>query len=134
MTNALKPTYVYKRFRVKRADGGSTTVSVDPALVVKACQVLGSLSTVSRIVREAALKFDPAASTAAKNRSAHVSRTLKTIVANKGVVPSEKSTEHVNNTQSVEQLAKAAVIEPSSPRRMPAEAGDEVADQAVSYA
>jgi hypothetical protein len=84
MSNALsKPNYIYKRFRVKRADGGSTTVSIDPSLVVKACAALGSLSTVSRIVREAATTFTGSDADAAKNRSAHVARTLWAVIEGK---------------------------------------------------
>jgi hypothetical protein len=78
-TNFNKPTYIYKRFRVKRADGKSTTVSVDPALVVRACQTMGSLSSVGRLVRDAALSYDATAT--GKNRSAHVSEILKGIVS-----------------------------------------------------
>jgi len=79
-----KPIYIYKRFRVKRAsDGGSTTVSVDPVLVVNAVKALGSLATVSRIVREAASTYDESAPGAAKNRSAHVTRTLEAIIKDK---------------------------------------------------
>lgn len=74
-----KPVYIYKRFRVKRADGGSTTVSIDPALVVEACRKLGSLQTVSKIVREASIAFDNAQNQA-KNRSAHVALAIKTIL------------------------------------------------------
>jgi len=86
MSNALsKPTYTYKRFRVKRADGGSTTVSVDPALIVQVCAALGSYATVSRVVREAAAKFVGAESNGAKNRSAYVTRTLKALVEGKGM-------------------------------------------------
>lgn len=112
MSNAFaKPTYVYKRFRVKRADGGSTTVSVDPALVVQACKVLGSLSEVSRIVREAAVKFVKGEDGAAKNRSAHVTVTLKAALKSKAeaavAAPVEASTETAAK-ESVEQVAPAA--------------------------
>lgn len=81
--NFNKPDYVYKRFRVKKSDGKSTTVSVDPALVIKACQTMGSLNSVGKAVRDAALSFD-ATDTKGKNRSAHVSQCLQDLVANAG--------------------------------------------------
>ena len=81
--NFNKPTYIYKRFRVKKADGKSTTVSVDPALVIKACQTMGSLNSVGKAVREAALSFD-ATDTKGKNRSAHVSQCLQSLVSGTG--------------------------------------------------
>lgn len=112
MSNGIdKPIYVYKRFRVKRADGGSTTVSVDPALVVHACKVLGSLSTVSRVVREAASKYDPSAPNAAKNRSAHVTRTLKNIVEGKAQVAEEVAEEVVTVAAAAENSAEGAQTE-----------------------
>lgn len=70
-----KTTYVYKLFRVKRNDGRVTTVSVDPALVIKACQVIGGLPSVSSLVREAAFNYDPEAS-GVKNCSRYVSTQL----------------------------------------------------------
>lgn len=82
--NFNKPTYIYKRFRVKRTDGKSTTVSVDPSLVIRACQAMGSLNSVGRVVREASLSYD--ATPTGKNRSAHVSEILKGIVS-KGQQP-----------------------------------------------
>ena len=78
--NFNKPIYIYKRFRVKKADGKSTTVSVDPELVIKACQTLGSLASVGKIVREAALSFESEAEGKGKNRSAHVSKRLQEMV------------------------------------------------------
>ena len=77
-----KAIYVYKRFRVRRADGGSTTVSVDPTLVIRACRILGSLSTVSRVVREAASTYNEAESPA-RNRSEHAARTLEAVLNDK---------------------------------------------------
>jgi hypothetical protein len=91
-SNFSKPTYTYKRFRVKKADGSSTTVSVDPELVIKACQTVGSLASVGKIVREAALSFESEAEGKGKNRSAHVSKRLRDMVvaANKpGTVSAE---------------------------------------------
>lgn len=52
-----KTTYYYKLFRVKRSDGRVTTVSVDPILVTRACQLLG-FRTVSQFVRATALKYE----------------------------------------------------------------------------
>lgn len=117
MSNAFaKPNYIYKRFRVKRADGGSTTVSIDPALVVQACKVLGSLATVGRVVREAAAKFVPSEPNGAKNRSAHVTRTLQAIVEGKGLpaaTPAAEMTEAqtIENDTSVEASANTATEE-----------------------
>jgi len=91
--NFQKPTYIYKRFRVKKADGRSTTVSVDPTLVVRACQTMGSLSSVGRLVRDAALSFDVQAQ--GKNRSAHVSQKLKEAVSKgRDAVSASETTPH----------------------------------------
>jgi hypothetical protein len=54
---AIKSTYYYKLFRVKRSDGRVTTVSVDPVLVTRAVQVLGGLRPVGALVRKAALEY-----------------------------------------------------------------------------
>jgi hypothetical protein len=78
MVNTGKPTYLYKRFRVKRPDGGSTTVSVEPALVVKACKAIGSLNEVGKIVRESAIAFET--ERLGKSRSAHVAKRLEDII------------------------------------------------------
>lgn len=83
--NFSKPTYIYKRFRVKKADGKSTTVSVDPALVMKACQTMGSLNSVGKVVRDAALSFDES-DTKGKNRSAHVSQRLQEMLSQPAAV------------------------------------------------
>ena len=82
-TSFPKRNYVYKRFRVKKTDGKSTTVSVHPNLVIKACQTMGNLSSVSKVVREAALNYD-VIEERGKNRSAHVSQRLKELVAHTG--------------------------------------------------
>lgn len=50
-------TYYYKLFRVRRADGSVTTVSVDPVLVTKAMQVLGGPKQVGALVRELASQY-----------------------------------------------------------------------------
>jgi len=53
-----KATYYYKLFRVKRKDGRVTTVSMDPILVTRACQVMGGLRSVSKLVRDVALAYE----------------------------------------------------------------------------
>lgn len=73
-----KAAYYYKLFRVKRNDGRVTTVSVDPILVTKACQVMGGLRTVGKVVREAALNYDDDKH---KNCSGFVSEQLRAAVA-----------------------------------------------------
>ena len=72
-----KATYYYKLFRVKRQDGRVTTVSVDPILVTRACQVMGDLSTVGKLVREAAFTFEDHMY---KNCSGYVSEQLRQAV------------------------------------------------------
>ncbi len=73
-----KATYYYKLFRVKRNDGRVTTVSVDPILVTKACQVMGGLRSVGKLVREAALSYEEGMY---KNCSGFVSQQLRQAVA-----------------------------------------------------
>ncbi len=73
-----KATYYYKLFRVKRADGRVTTVSVDPILVTKACQVMGGLRSVGKLVREAAFSYEEGMY---KNCSGFVSHQLRQAVA-----------------------------------------------------
>jgi len=60
MTTQEKPkaTYYYKLFRVKRKDGRVTTVSMDPILVTRACQLMGGLRTVSKLVRDVAFSYE----------------------------------------------------------------------------
>lgn len=53
-----KASYYYKLFRVKRSDGRVTTVSLDPALAVRACQYMGGLKAVGKIIREAAMDYE----------------------------------------------------------------------------
>lgn len=74
-------TYYYKLFRVKRKDGRVTTVSVDPVLVTKACQVIGSLREVGKIVREAAYEYEKTPEVSSCSR--YVSRQLMEVVAGK---------------------------------------------------
>lgn len=49
---------VYELFRVKRKSGKITTVSVDPVLVTKACQLMRDPRAVGKLVREAAFNFE----------------------------------------------------------------------------
>lgn len=77
-TQKLKTAYYYKLFRVKRNDGRVTTVSVDPILVTKACQVMGDLRKVGKLVREAALSYEDGMY---KNCSGFVSKQLREAVA-----------------------------------------------------
>lgn len=49
---------VYELFRVKRKSGKITTVSVDPVLVTKACQLMRDPKAVSKLVRDAAFNFE----------------------------------------------------------------------------
>lgn len=78
MAEKGKATYYYKLFRVKRNDGRVTTVSVDPILVTRACQVMGSLRTVGKVVREAALTYEDGMY---KNCSGFVAQQLREAVA-----------------------------------------------------
>ncbi len=71
----------YKLFRVKREDGGPTTVSVDPVLVIRAGRAMGGPDKVSAYVREVAGNFRRGQSQE-PNRSAHVSAALREIVRN----------------------------------------------------
>jgi hypothetical protein len=72
---ASRSPYYYQLFRVKRKDGRDTTVSLDPLLIACACQHLGGLPSVRKIVREAADQFEPQAS---RNRSGFVAQRLRT--------------------------------------------------------
>lgn len=78
MSNKPRAPYYYKLFRVKRADGRVTTVSLDPVLVAKACQVLGGLAEVGTAVRAAALAYETGAG---RNCSNFVSSVLRDSVA-----------------------------------------------------
>jgi hypothetical protein len=73
---ASKTTYYYKLFRVKRNDGRVTTVSVDPGLVARACQVMGDPTMVSKLVRAAALAYNTGMPEA-RNCSSYVSSQLR---------------------------------------------------------
>ena len=53
-----KSSKVYELFRVKRNDGKVTTVSVDPVLVTKACQLMRDPKAVGKLVRDAAFNFE----------------------------------------------------------------------------
>ena len=74
----LKATYYYKLFRVKRNDGRVTTVSVDPILVTRACQVMGGLRSVGKLVREAAMSYEDGMF---ENCSGFVSKQLRDAIA-----------------------------------------------------
>jgi hypothetical protein len=69
-----KATYYYKLFRVKRKDGRVTTVSMDPILVTRACQVMGGLRTVSKLVRDVAFSYEDGMY---KNCSGYVAEQLR---------------------------------------------------------
>lgn len=73
-TKKAKATYYYKLFRVKRSDGRVTTVSVDPVLAMRACQAMGGLKPVGKLVREAAMSYQDGTY---KNCSSFVSLQLK---------------------------------------------------------
>ena len=49
--------YYYKLFRVTKSCGKISTISMDPVLVTKACQVLGGLEKVNEFAKETALKY-----------------------------------------------------------------------------
>lgn len=54
---STKSGKVYELYRVKRHDGKITTVSVDPVLVTKACQLMRDPKAVGKLVRDAAFNF-----------------------------------------------------------------------------
>lgn len=85
MSKGEKTTYIYKLFRVKRSDGRVTTVSVDPALFMKACHAMGGMKPVATRVRQAALEYQEGG--VVKSCSGYVQAQLRTIVSNKGVAP-----------------------------------------------
>lgn len=68
-----KATYYYKLFRVKRQDGRVTTVSMDPILATRACQLMG-VRVVSKLVRELALTYQEGMY---KNCSGYVAEQLR---------------------------------------------------------
>lgn len=53
----VKAQYTYKLFRVKRRDGKSTTISLDPVLVLVAIKTLGSAKEVGAMVRDASMQY-----------------------------------------------------------------------------
>lgn len=63
-----KTEYTYKLFRVKRRDGRSTTVSVDPVLVSVAIRAVGDARSVARLVRRASLRYDEAKEDCSRSR------------------------------------------------------------------
>lgn len=86
MTNygGTKPrqTFYYKVFRVRRADGRVTTVSVDPELVEAVSKKLGSTKAASDLVRKAA--FDYTESEELGSCSKFVQRRLAAALAETG--------------------------------------------------
>lgn len=77
-----KTAYYYKLFRVKRSDGRITTVSLDPALVTKACRMMGGLKAVAAEVRASAYAYAEGGVT--KSCSGHVQSHLQVLIAAKG--------------------------------------------------
>ena len=71
--------YFYKLFRVKRSDGRVTTVSIDPILVTYASKTFGNTKEVGKIVRKAALEYEPA--THITNCSQYVASQLRKAMA-----------------------------------------------------
>lgn len=74
-----RSSYTYKLFRVRTHDGKSTTVSVDPALVQRACEVLGGTRPVGAAIRSYSIAYQPG--TADMSRSRYVSRKLLETIA-----------------------------------------------------
>lgn len=74
-----RSSYTYKLFRVRTHDGKSTTVSVDPALVQKACEVLGGTRPVGAAIRSYSIAYQPGI--AGMSRSRYVSRRLLEAIA-----------------------------------------------------
>jgi hypothetical protein len=72
-------SYYYKLFRVKRADGRVTTVSVDPVLAEQAAQRLGGFKEVAALVRKLAFAYRKTDSVQSCSR--FVSRELITAMA-----------------------------------------------------
>lgn len=100
----LKTAYYYKLFRVKRNDGRVTTVSVDPILVTKACQVMGDLRKVGKLVREAALSYEDGMY---KNCSGFVSKTLRDEVTKQADASRALRTEAARKAATASMFAMA---------------------------
>lgn len=96
MPKGEKTTYIYKLFRVKRADGRITTVSVDPALFMKACHAMGGIKPVATRVRQAALEYEEGG--LVRSCSGYVQAQLRAIIANKGALP---ATSHTPTSEAV---------------------------------
>lgn len=75
----------YKLFRVRTHDGKSTTVSVDPALVQKACEVLGGTRPVGAAIRSYSIAYQP--DSEGMSRSRFVSRRLLDAIAERAPAP-----------------------------------------------
>lgn len=69
---------VYELFRVKRNDGKITTVSVDPVLVTKACQLMRDPKKVGVLVRAAAFNFEKTEEN--RSCSGYVTRELRNAI------------------------------------------------------
>lgn len=80
-----RSSYTYKLFRVRTHEGKSTTVSVDPALVQKACEVLGGTRPVGAAIRSYSIAYQPG--TAEMSRSRYVSRRLLDTIAEQAPGP-----------------------------------------------
>lgn len=65
----------YKLFKVLSASGRFTTVSIDPILFLRACQLLGGVKAVRKLVHEAVAEYETA-SALSMPRSRYVSQAL----------------------------------------------------------
>ena len=74
-----KTNYYYKLFRVKRNDGRTTTVSMNPGLAARASRILGDPEVVKTFVKAAALEYVDGMP-GAKNCSGYVSGKLNEVV------------------------------------------------------
>lgn len=78
--------YVYKLYRVKRRDGGNTTVSVDPVIAIQAVRALRSDAKVTEFVRQKALEYERGKD-GCNSCSRYVSRALMNLILDTGVKP-----------------------------------------------
>jgi len=78
--------YVYKLYRVKRRDGGNTTVSVDPVIAIQAVRALRSADKVTDFVRERALEYERGRD-GCNSCSRYVSRALMNLILEHGTKP-----------------------------------------------
>lgn len=95
-TQKTKSTYYYKLFRVKRNDGRVTTVSMDPSLVTRACQVMGGLRSVGKHVRESALSYEEGLHKSCSGFvSAQLREAVQTTIAARSAAKTEQALELV---------------------------------------